>query len=166
MKTKTKIKVTFQQLLDETNRTQYTNKSVKESIKPCEPQEIEFFTVGKYLTDTDLDAEFASRGLEAAHPYALALYSKEHPEFADNKWIGTHWKDAGGNWCFATFVGWRGERRVGVDRYDRRWDDGWWFAGVRKSSKLETQSSTSDTLNFEKAVEMVKAAGYQIAKII
>ena len=138
---KTKTKLSFQNLLDQTGRKQYTDKDVVEAVKSCEAQELEFFTVGKLVTDDQLEAEYASRGFAPAHPYALALYAKEHPEFADEKYIGTHWKDAAGKWCFATFDRWYDERLVRVRRRVSVWRDRWWFAGVRKST-LDSKTLT------------------------
>lgn len=140
-----KTKLSFQALLDKTKRTQYVDKDVVASVEPCEPQEIEFFTLGKYISDNELEVEVSKLGFELAHPYALALYAKEHPEFADEKSTGTHWQNAKGNWCFATFFRWIDERRVDVYRGDGDdWNDRWWFAGVRKSSPkpLETKPSS------------------------
>lgn len=92
---------------------------------------VEFFTIGRYVTNDELEKEYASRGLVPASPYALAEAHKANPSLAEgNKWTATHWKDTEGKWCFAAFNHWRGERFVNVCRFDGDWRDGWLFAGV------------------------------------
>lgn len=139
---KTTTKLSFQKLLDETKRAQYTDKDVVNSIEPCDEQEIEFFTLGKYVTCNELEIESEKLGFTLASPYALALYAKNQPEFADENWIATQWKDKDGKWCFATFDRDYGRRRVDVRRYGNEWSDYWWFAGLRKSTLAsDTQPS-------------------------
>lgn len=141
---KTKEKVRFPDLLKSLNVNQYVQQDVAESVTPCKPQKLEFFNLGRLMTCEELDGEFAKRGLEAASPYALALYAKEHPDFADEKSICTQWKDAKGAWYYATFRRWRGERDVRVSRNGIGWNDDWWAAGLRKSLALG-HSSTSNS---------------------
>lgn len=128
---------TFQQLLDSTKRNQYTDKDIVDSVKPHKPQDITFFTLGRYVLDDDLEKEYQKRGLTPVHPYALASYSLENENvMLEKKWICTHWRDSNGKWCYATFDQWRGdERSVLVGRVGDDWDGDWWFAGVRKYEK-------------------------------
>lgn len=137
---KTKTNLTFKQLLDKTKRNQYVTDSVVESIESSEPQNIELFTLDKYVTANDLETEVGKKGYTLAHPYALALYALEHPELADEHPIGTQWKNADGDFCFAAFY---------------RWSDDWWFAGVRKLDlgTSDTQNQSSNPLNLELRIQ-------------
>ncbi len=123
-----------QEMLDATGRTQYTDRKVVDSMPRGEGEnaEVVFFKVGRYISDDDLKKEYELLGLKPADPYSLAAVNQADPAFADEKPNGTHWKDAKGNWCYATFDRWGGGREVGVHRIDYGWDGGWWFAGVRK----------------------------------
>ncbi len=124
-----------QAALDATGRTQYIDKKVVNAMPRGEGVEVEvvFFKVGHYISDDNLEKAFDQRGLNPVDPYTLAAVNEADATFADEHPNGTHWKDADGNWCFATFSRWYGERNVGVFRdYGRDWSDSWWFAGVRK----------------------------------
>lgn len=132
---KTSGKRSFQEALDATGRKQYTDRKVVNAVSPRESEEGEvvFFNLGRYVNDDNLEKEYELRGLKPADPYSLAAVNEADPAFADKKPNGTHWKDADGKWCFATFFQWRGGRRsVSVGRSSYDWNDGWWFAGVRK----------------------------------
>ena len=128
------ISRTPQQVLDATGRKQYTDSGVVAAMPKGAGGEVEvhFFKLDRYISDNDLEGEYASRGLKPADPCSLAAVNEADPAFADEHPNGTHWKDAKGKWCFATFLRWHGERGLGVDRHDRGWDGSWWFAGVRK----------------------------------
>jgi hypothetical protein len=93
---------------------------------------IYFFNLGRYVSDSELEKEYELRGLKAAEPELVAQVNTDDPAFADEHPNGTHWQDAKGNWCFATFRRWYGARGVRVLRHDNDWDVSWWFAGVRK----------------------------------
>jgi hypothetical protein len=122
-----------QAALDATGRTQYTDAKVVAAIPRGQAkEELFFFKLSRYVSDDELEKEYAARGLKPASPYSLAKANEDDPAFADTHPNGTHWKDAKGDWCFATFDGWLGERSVDVDRRDGGWSDFWWFAGVRK----------------------------------
>jgi len=128
-----------QEAIEATGRAQYTDRKVVDSMPKGEGDEVEvvFFKPdlserNGFISDDDLEKEFELRGLKPADPISIAAVNEADPAFADEKPHGTHWKDAKGNWCFATFYRWVDERRVGVYRYDYGWGDFWWFAGVRK----------------------------------
>ena len=125
---------TPQQALDATGHKQYTNNDVVAAMPKGAGGEVEvhFFKLDRYISDNDLEGEYASRGLKPADPCSLAAVNEADPAFADEHPNGTHWKDAKGKWCFAAFGRWGGERELSVDRYDNDWLDYWWFAGVRK----------------------------------
>ena len=128
---------TPQQALKATGRTQYLTDDVVAEMPKGEGEETEvvFFKVGRTVNDLNLDKEYELRGLDPADPYSQAAVNEEDPAFADEHPNGTHWKDKDGKWCFAAFDRWRGdERDVRVDRGGGGWHDGWWFAGVRKST--------------------------------
>lgn len=126
--------LTPQQALDATGRRKYTDAKVVQTMPRGQGEEVEviFFNVGRWISDNDLQKEYELRGLQPADPYSLAQVNEDDPGFSDEHPNGTHWQDAEGRWCFATFYRWRGERRVDVNRSDRDWYGYWWFAGVRK----------------------------------
>ena len=125
---------TAQQALDATGRKQYTDSGVVAAMPKGAGGEVEvhFFKLDRYISDNDLEGEYASRGLKPADPCSLAAVNEADPAFADEHPNGTHWKDAKGKWCFAAFDRWDDGRELSVDRYDNDWLDYWWFAGVRK----------------------------------
>jgi hypothetical protein len=123
-----------QEVLDATKRKQYTDNGVVKSMPhgTGDGAEVIFFKLDRYISDADLEKEYALRGLTAADPYSLAAVNEADPAFADKYPNGTHWQDADGKWCFAAFDRWGdGERGVDVSR-GHGWVDNWWFAGVRK----------------------------------
>ena len=132
---------TPQEVLDATGRKQYTDRTVVEAMPrgTGDKAETVFFTpdTSAYdkdglISDDNLEKEFEFRGLVPEDPYSLAAQNEDDPAFADEHPNVTHWKDASGKWCYATFSRWRGGRFVFVSRYDRGWDDRWSFAGRRK----------------------------------
>ena len=131
---------TPQEALDATGRKQHTNHRVVSAMPHGEGEEVEvvFFKLGRYISDADLEQEYDTRDLIPADPYSLAAVNEADPAFADTYPHGTHWQ-ADGKWCFATFHRWGDdEREVNVDRYAHAWSVHWWFAGLRKSSGLES----------------------------
>ncbi len=120
--------------LKATGRNLYVDDDVAEGMPQGEGSEIEllFFTLGRDISDKDLDREYELRGLKPADPYSLAAFNEADPAFADQRPNGTHWKDSDGRWCCAYFNQWDVKRLVDVRRYDFGWDGRWWFAGVRK----------------------------------
>jgi hypothetical protein len=132
---------TPKEVLDATGRTQYTDADVVKAMPhgTGEGAEVIFFkpepgeyTRPGFMSDDDLEKALARRGFTAADPYSLATDNIADPAFADEHPNGTHWQDANGKWCFATFNRWHDERYVDVDRSYDAWNDRWWFAGVRK----------------------------------
>ena len=124
-----------QEVLDATKRKQYTDNGVVKSMPhgTGDGAEVVFFKLDRYVSDADLEKEYALRGLIATDPYSLAAVNEADPAFADKYPNGTHWQDADGKWCFAAFHRWSdGGRHVDVRRLDLGWHDHWWFAGVRK----------------------------------
>lgn len=168
---KTKSKISFKDLLEETGRKQYVTDDVVSEVEPSDAQEIQFFSLDKYVSANDLEGELAKQGYELAHPYALALYAKKYPDFADDTYIATQWKDKSGEFCFAAFNRWRDERSVDVSRRGD-WDDDWWFAGVRKHPDLRPSdlssfdpAFTEQSDSLKKAIEICKLAGLTVSKI-
>lgn len=128
-----------QEAIEATGRAQYTDRKVVDAMPKGEGDEAEivFFKPdlsqrSGFISDDDLEKEFELRGLKPADPISVSAVNEADPAFADEKPHGTHWKDAKGNWCYATFKRWFGGRLVLVYRVDSGWDDFWWFAGVRK----------------------------------
>lgn len=161
-----KTKLTPQKILDTLTIPKYTDDEVVASMPTDDTDEpLEIFTLDKYVTDDELEKEYESRGLVVAPPYALI---KAYKDSQPQKYIATHWKDAKGNWYYIAFSRWHGgERRVHVNRHGSWWGGYWWFVGLRKSSKLETSAlSEIETLDLERAIEIVKKEGYKIFKEI
>lgn len=125
---------TPQQVLDATGRRQYTNQNVVDAMPHGEGGELDifFFHPGRYINDEELEKEVGIWGLKPADPYSLAQVNIDDPAFTDTHPNGTHWKDAKGDWCFAAFSRWGGERFVDVFEHGYGWGNRWWFAGVRK----------------------------------
>lgn len=123
-----------EQALNATGRRQYVDKDVVKTMPRGEGLEVDviFFKVGRFLSDSDLDKEYELRGLVPADSYSQAAVNEADPTFADDHPNGTHWKDARGKWCYATFNCWVDERLVVVDRHALAWNVFWWFAGLRK----------------------------------
>ena len=128
-----------QEAIEATGRVQYTDRKVVDAMPKTSADEVEvvFFKPdlsqrNGHISNDDLEKEFELRGLKPANPYTLAAVNEADPAFADEKPHGTHWKDAKGNWCYATFSRLSGEREVSVYRDLDGWGDYWWLAGVRK----------------------------------
>ena len=130
-----------QEALDATGRTQYTDRTVVDSMPKGDGDEVKVFifkpepweyTRPNFISDDDLEKCFERRHLKPADPVSVAAVNEDDPALADEKPHGTHWKNADGDWCCATFHRWYDGREVNVSRYDGGWDDDWWFAGVGK----------------------------------
>lgn len=157
----TKIK----QALNNTGRTFYGSMEVAETSPKTQKGTVEFFKVGKYITEEELETEYQTRGLIPCDLYRLCEYATTNPAFADGKSIATHWKNKDGKWCCAYFFGWLGGRGVSVSLGARDWRDRWWFAGLRKSSTKSLETKTSlDPLTLESAIKLVKKEGYKVIK--
>ncbi len=123
-----------QEAIKATGRNQYLTDSVVKAMPQGKGEETEviFFKLGRQVSDADLDKEYELRGLKPADPYSQAAVNEVDPAFADEHPNGTHWKNADGKWCFATFYRFDDDRSVYVYFDDDDWSDSWWFAGVRK----------------------------------
>ncbi len=123
-----------QAMLDATGLAQYTDKAVVQAMPRGEGEDAEvcFFKLDRFVTDDELEEEYALRGLRAADPYSLAAFNTNDPAFAYERPNGTHWKDAGGRWCFVVFRQLYKERYLVLRHDDIKWDARWWFAGLRK----------------------------------
>lgn len=128
---------TPQETLDATGRKQYTDRKVVDAMPRGEGDEAEvcFFNLGRFINDADLEKEYELRGFKPVDPFSLAAVNEADPAFADDHPNCTHWKDADGNWCYASFSRWRVGRGVLVNRDVVGWNDFWWFAGVRKPAR-------------------------------
>jgi hypothetical protein len=113
---------------------------------PKQEGELVFFSLEKYISASDLQAEYDKRNLTPANPLELAKWCEKNQKVG--KYYATQWNDNG--YCCATFDRWHDERRVSVYRGGGGWGDGWSFAGVPQvASELETSESalTLETLN-------------------
>ena len=118
--------------LEATGRKLHVNDDVVKTMPNGDNDEVFFFNLGHYVSDNDLEGEYASRELAPCDPYTLAKVNQDDPAFGDDYPNSTHWKDGDDKWCFAAFGRWDGERVVYVDRCDDDWGGDGWFAGVRK----------------------------------
>lgn len=115
-----------------TKRKEYIDKEVLKSC-PKVTGKLEFFNVGRCITKDELEEEYKKRNLIPASYDLLYEYEKEYQKELDKMgFVGTHWKDARGNQCYATFGLWFNKRKVYVRRSDSDWGECWWFAGVKK----------------------------------
>lgn len=157
-------KTSFKKFAEDNDYTIYGDKEVIENIPLAGEGTLEVFTLGKYVSDDELEKEYTARGLVPAGPFIMVEYLKT----SDKKYLGTHWKDAKGNWCFASFGLSFGERRVLVGRVGLGWRDFWWFAGLRKlspeSSDTLTPALETQPLILQHAIDMCKEAGYKVIK--
>lgn len=147
---KTKVK-TIQELLSNTGRKQYVDEGVLRTSPKSEINtNIEFFRLDRQISNKELEAEYENRDLQPANIASLCAYDIENPKKIDEmKWVASCWKDSN-SFNFVAFSRWDGERGVGVNRNDFGWDDGWWFAGLRKFSPSSSETMNSlDTLNLE-----------------
>jgi hypothetical protein len=120
------------EVLAATGRNQYVDRDVVNAMPhgSGEGAEVIFFKTDLsakdgYISDDDLEKEYALRGLVPADPYSQAAVNQADPAFADKCPNGTHWKDKDGNWCYSAFHLWRDGRSVRVHRRSRRWDVHW-----------------------------------------
>jgi len=91
------------------------------------------------MNDDDVAKLLKEQGLVAVDPFALMAFNAVEPDFADSHPCFTHWK-VSGEWYYASFSDWSGEREVAVRQRFSIWDDRFWVAGVRKPLKLATCS--------------------------
>jgi hypothetical protein len=96
------------------------------------------YTRPGFMSNEDLEKCYDRRSFVPADPYSVAGMNRDDQALADKYPHTTHWKDAKGKWCFATFRRGGVGRLLFVDRYGSEWDDGWWFAGLRKSRRSRT----------------------------
>lgn len=117
------------------DRPQYTTERVVEEMPRVEWEEVEvcFFPIKRTMTCDQFQEALALRGL-VPDPYAQSVVNAEDPAFADKQPNGTQWKNGRGEYCYAAFRRWGGERRLRVDQRSFDWNDGWWACGSRKVS--------------------------------
>lgn len=122
------------QALEATGRKLYVDDQVVQTMPNSKVDKVEvfFFKLDRWISDDDLEKEYEKRGRVPCDPYTLAKVNQDDSAFADDHPNCTHWKDKDGNWCFAAFGRWDGERHVNVGRSGSGWCGCWWFAGVRK----------------------------------
>jgi len=129
-------------------------------------KELEFFNLGKNVTNQEIINAYHERGLVPASFVELANYIKKNPKILEEKkWIATVWDFNDDVLSYAAFRRWVGERGVLVSRSGRGWGDGWWFAGLRKSSET-LGSKTFGPLNLESRVKSLEADMEKIKKFL
>ena len=156
-KTMNKKQKTFLELIK--NREFCGDEELAKSIEPCEEVKLHFEKLDRDIREDEIVTELAKKGLELAHPYALAQYASKNPSFAEEKHIGTQWQKDNGNYCHVTFSRSYFSDIVDVD-YTRYcfvgdWGDDWWFACVRKTSDTKS-SELLETLPLELEINGIK----------
>lgn len=130
-------KLTPQQMLDATDRDQYSHKDfVASTNMPAgegEEVDVYFFKVDRDSSGAELEEEYTIRGLKP-DPYAQGRINTDDPTFADEHPNVCYWQDADGNWCFLMFCWHDGVRLVRICRSDGDLSRRNWFAGVVRKS--------------------------------
>lgn len=130
----------------------YVNEEVlKSAPRNTVTGELEFFNLGKYASEDEVQAEYEKRGLIPADVCQLAQWNEANKD-DDRCYFATQWKDKDGEWCYAAFNRWSGDRDVSVERGEGGWDGHWFFAGLRNVSVSPGTSSPipmSDINNWE-----------------
>jgi hypothetical protein len=123
-------KKSIEQLIKKLGYKEYIDENILKTLKNKGPKEgeIEFFTLGKYVSNTELLKEYETRGL-TPDLGATITYLIENPQVLDEKkYIGIQLEDN----SFAAFFRWDDGRYVYVRRIGHVWFDFWWFIGVKK----------------------------------
>lgn len=137
-----------------------------------EPREgdIKIFEFDRYITSEEAIAEMQKDGYEPANSGELLEYAKDGWNGTDFcSGLGTIWQDPLGDRQVLVLGFSGGERGL-----DCSWFDGGWYRDYRfvarrprkSSQSSNTQPSALGNLELERAIELVKEAGYQVAKII
>ena len=125
---------TAEEAVNATGRVNYVNDSILATMpvgNGPEEVELEYFKMGRYATNEEVEQELKRRGL-TQDPQAQMADNEHNPAFADEHPNGCFWDRDGKMSSFATFRRWGDDREVYVDRYGTYWDDHWWFAGARQ----------------------------------
>lgn len=125
------------QALVSTFRKHDTLPAVVEYMPHGEGKEVvvSFFKLNHTVGYSELEEEYKSRGLKHADPYSVAAVNEAYPAFSDDHPNTTQWTDSNNNWCIAAFgalLSNPGERILSVRFRHKAWEQGWWFAGIRK----------------------------------
>ena len=150
---------TLKSIIESKGYKLYADESVLNSFPRSEKNrgKVEVFKLDKYMTNDEVIAEYAKRGLVPATADELLSVEKDYDYVAT----------IDGN-CYLTFGRWCGARGVSCRRSGSGWFDGWFLSGVpapRKSSDLESSALLSDTLSLDRALEIVKEAGYEVTPL-
>lgn len=83
-----------------------------------------------HISDERLEEEYRFVGLVPIDPFSLIQVNVDDKDFSDERPNATHWKNADGRWCYASFGLFDRRREVAVHRkresgFSRRWS----FAG-------------------------------------
>ncbi len=95
--------------------------------------EVVFRNYDHHLSNKDLDDKMAEHGETMISPFFQTKINEIFPELSYKYPNGSHWKDKGDNWYYATFLWWGVKRLVHVDHGGNGWYFSWWFGGFRKS---------------------------------
>lgn len=149
----------------------YVNSDIEKNFPIEAPRNTDFkvFHFDKYVTSEEAIKRIEAEGYLPATLGELLSFAKDG---WDNKQtvtaLGSVAKVNGNRrvpalWKFGS------ERVLDLDWFGGGWRERCRFLAVRNTKTLETKNSalgTSDTLTLDRAIEIVKEAGYQIAKIV
>lgn len=132
---------TPQQALAASGRRQHVTREVVDSMSrgTGEKVKLTYFKPGPecykngVISCVTLAEEYKKRGL-VPDPQAQIDDNAANPDFADTTPNACQWVDAGGDYCYAAFRRWGGERGVDVHRGVSGWVGSWAFAGVPQVS--------------------------------
>lgn len=168
IKTKINKDISARKALEKTGFTLYVTDEVLENAPKGKGDDIEFFTLGKYVTDDELEKEYEFRGLVPCDLWTLAYAHEKDKNLAEQKqYTATHWKDKEGKWCCVAFDRWGDDGRgVSVVRGGFDWYGDWWFGGSRKKALKHSEPKNSfDTLPLELRVQELEAWKERMEKI-
>ena len=133
---------TIREMLDASGREQYVNVADLDIIfrrrggLECDSEMLFFevnLAVGEWINNERLEHEYRKRQL-IPDPYLQFAINARDPNFAATYPNVTHWKNANGHWCFASFgrdTEFGIVDYVVVDQANRAWRDVW-FGGIRE----------------------------------
>lgn len=147
----------------------YVNENIQKLFKP-EPIRgpIEVRSFGKYMSSEEIIAELAKNGCYPANATELFDWAEQHPD-EKNKYVVALGSIASFEGSLQVCYVWCGDSGRGADLgwFGGGWvdDDGFAF-GRESTQSSDTENLHSVPLNLERAIELVKEAGYQVSKLL
>src|SRR6266481_9381391 len=146
----------------------YVNENIEKLFKP-EPirGKIELKHFDRYITSDEVIEELKKDGCVPANATELFDWYEQNKDSGIGKYQGI--VALGSQAVFdgrrlVCYVWWNdSERSARLPWFDSDWIAGCWFAFVRESTKSsDTENSSLSNLDLERAIKVVKEAGYQV----